>query len=228
LNSLPRPAGRVGAVGVVCLLFFLSPLLDAYEVPLSPASLHEAWTLGQRNDQMTAKFLASYVKELAEGVQTNLHTAEVEVLTPFVQVVDESGQHPSGYTEAQAVQDYHQRGDTIVVRVLLMLPATYPRPKDNHSPVTQSQASATELRPENFWQNFHFNVKQHGRLLAPRSIKSKPVYSAATKEAPAVLDGATVWLQYDAKDVALDEIVVEVITPEAETFAATFDLKILR
>jgi hypothetical protein len=217
----------MGAVGLACLLLFLLPRLQAYEAPLSSASLHEAWILGQRNDQATAKLLSSYVKEVVEGAKSDPHIAEIEVLTPFVQVVDQSRQNLSGYTEPQAVQEYHQRGDTVVIRVLLMLPAAYPR-KDSRGPVTRSQRDTTELRPENFWQNFRFNVRQHGRLLAPRSIQNKPVYSAATKDAPSVLDGATVWLQYDAKDVASDKIVVEVITPDAKAIATTFDLKSLR
>jgi hypothetical protein len=231
LISVPRRAGRIAAVGVSCvscLLLFLLPRLQAYEAPLSSASLQEAWTLGQRDDQATANLVSEYVKQVAEGPQTAPRIAEIEVLTPFLQVVDQSRQKLSGYTELQAVQDYHKRGDTVVIRVLLMLPAAYPRPKDSRSPVTPSHEETTDLRSENFWQTFRFNVKQHGRPLVPRSIQSKPVYSAATKDAPSVLDGTTVWLQYDAKDVASDEIVVEIITPGGKTIATTFLLNTLR
>jgi hypothetical protein len=52
--------------------------------------------------------------------------------------------------------------------------------------------------------------------------------SSATKEAPAALDGANVWLEFDAKDVASDETEVEVVTPDTKTVSATFDLKKLR
>jgi hypothetical protein len=43
-----------------------------------------------------------------------------------------------------------------------------------------------------------------------------------------VLDGATVWLEYDAKDVASEGTVVKVTTPDSKTISATFDLKKLR
>jgi len=43
-----------------------------------------------------------------------------------------------------------------------------------------------------------------------------------------VLDGATIWLEYDAKDVASEETLIEVLTPESKTITATFDLKSLR
>ena len=65
-------------------------------------------------------------------------------------------------------------------------------------------------------------------MLAPRSIHNTPVYSAATKSAPSSLDGQTVWLEYDAKNVASDEILVEVTTPDAKMVTTNFDLKKLR
>ena len=69
----------------------------AYEVPLTPASLNEAYILGQRNDQATAAFLNPYSKQITEGSEVP-HIAEIEILTPFAQVVDLSRRFPSGYT----------------------------------------------------------------------------------------------------------------------------------
>jgi len=71
-------------------------------------------------------------------------------------------------------------------------------------------------------------TKQNGKLIPPRSIRKKPIDSSATKGNPAALDGANVWLEFDAKDVASDETTVEVVTREAKTVSATFDLKKLR
>jgi len=201
----------------------------AYEVPLTPASLNEAYILGQRNDQATAAFLNPYSKQITE-VSEVPHIAEIEILTPFAQVVDR--RFTSGYTEEQAARDYHQRGDTVVVRVVLMLPAAYPKPApapDQPPALPQpSPPPNAPLRPENFWQNFRFEMKQHGKTIATRFIRNKPIYSTPTKDTPAVLDGATIWLEYDAKDVASDETVVEVTTPDSKTINATFDLKTLR
>lgn len=212
-------------------LFFLlswSGSLGAYEVPLSPNALHEAWVLGQRNDQATAKFLTPYVKQITEGAPGDPHIAEIEVLTPFWQVVDQSRQELNGYTEQQAMEDYKQRGNLVVVRVLFVLPSAYPKQDGGSDNASSSYGQNTALRPENFWQNFRFNAKQRGKILPTRSIRNKPVYSAATKDAPSVLDGATVWLEYDARDVASEPVTIEVITPDAKTIAATFDLQKLR
>jgi hypothetical protein len=204
---------------------------SAYEVPLTRAALHEAYILGQRNDQATANFLNPYVKQITDNSQAP-HIAEIEILTPFAQVVDLSRRFTSGYTEEQAARDYHQRGDTVVVRILLMLPAAYPKPDTSLNqtppPPPQPPAPSTALQPENFWQNFRFETKQHGKTIPTRFIHNKPIYSTPTKDTPGVLDGATVWLEYDAKDVASDETVVEVTAPESKTINATFDLKKLR
>src|ERR1700730_5329137 len=197
-----------------------------YEAPLTSAALHDAYILGQRNDQTTASFRNPYSKQITEGSKAP-HIAEIQILTPFAQVVDLSRQFTSGYSEEQAAREYHQRGDTVVVRILLMLPAAYPKPEPSPAeapaPAPQPPAPNTALQPENFWQNFRFDTKQHGKTIPPRFIRNKPIYSTPTKDTPAVLDGATVWLEYDSKDVASDETVGEVTNTDSKTIDATFD-----
>ena len=216
---------------ITAWLAFL-PGLTAYEVPLAPASVRDAYVLGQRNDQMTADFLSPYLKQLKEEGVAGPHISEIEVLTPFTQVVDESRKNSTtGYTEQDAEQGYRKRGETLVVRVSLILPAAYPKTDPQAapgSPGASPQGQNTPLRPENFWQNFRFSVKQHGKVIATRSMRNKPIYSAATRDAPSVLVGATVWLEYDAKDAPSEPTAVEVVTPEANTISAVFDLKKLR
>jgi len=229
-RAIHRPTPRSLLALMLCLADCRA--VRAYQVPLTSASLHEAYILGQRNDQMTASFLSPYLKQITGGSQAP-RIAEIEILTPFAQVVDLSRRSTSGgYTEEQAAREYHQRGDTVVVRVLLMLPAAYPKPETvPNQPLAapqQSPPSNAALRPESFWQNFRFETKQHDKTIATRFIRNKPIYSAPTKDTPAVLDGATVWLEYDAKDVASDETVVEVTTPDSKKTNVTFDLKKLR
>jgi hypothetical protein len=202
----------------------------AFDVPLTPAQLHEAYVLGQRNDQATAAFLAPYSKPASNALEGGPHVAEIEVLTPFAQVVDKSRERANGgYSEQQAAAEYRQRGDTVVVRVRLMLPSAFPKKESGPASApapTQDQKKA--IRPENFWQNFQISMKQHDKTLVTRSIQNKPIYSAASKDAPSVLDGATVWLEYDAKSVASEPATVEIVTPDSKTIAASFDLEKLR
>lgn len=228
-NRGRRTLVRLLSLGLAFGLCF-APDLTAYEAPLNPSSLSDAWTLGQRNDQATAEFLTPYSKQFnATNVQNTPQVAEIEILTPFAQVVDESRQNLSGYSEPRAEQAYHQRGDTVIVLVRLMLPGAYPQAERSpQAPPASHGQQNSMLRPENFWRNFQFAVKQNGKVLAPRSISNKPVYSSATNAAPSTLDGQTVWLEYDAKSIAQDEITVDVTSPDAKTTTTTFDLKKLR
>ena len=110
-----------------------------------------------------------------------------------------------------------------------MLPSAFPKQESGPAsapPPTTEQKQA--LRPENFWQNFQFNLKQNGKTLTPHSVRNKPIYSAPSKNAPSVLDGATVWLEYDAKSVASESATFEIVTPDSKTISSTFDLQNLR
>jgi hypothetical protein len=122
------------------------------------------------------------------------------MLTPFAQVVDLSRRNATkGYTEQQAV-----------VEITLVLRAAYARapnqPQANPQPDENRHAS---LRPANFWQNFQFRLKQRGKVIATRSIRSQPIYSMPPKEAAPILAGATVHLEYNSKDVVSEEATVE-------------------
>jgi hypothetical protein len=217
---------RVASLAVaICLCF--SEVLGASEWPLDARALHEAWELGQRNDQETGNFLAHYLRKISGG-ESSPYTAEIEILTPYAQVVDQSRQKTTSYGEEQAVLDYRQRGNTILINLVIMLPAAYPTTGTDSRTTNAPAENNRVVRPENFWQNFQFNVKQNGKIIPSRSIRQGPIGSSATRGAPAALDGASVWLEFDAKDVASDETIVEVVAPEAKTVSATFDLKKLR
>ena len=230
MNSAPCLRAVLAALAIS----FADCCAFAYDVSLTPAALHEAYIMGQRNDQATASFLSPYLKQLAEKSRAP-HIAEIQILTPFAQVVDLSRRFTSGYSEEQAAREYRRRGDIVLVRILLLLPGAFPKPDAPAaaaSPADAQQPSPPQtsaLKPENFWHNFRFDIKQRGKTIATRFIRSnKPLYSTPTKDTPAVLDGATVWLEYDAKDVASEETLIEVLTPESKTITATFDLKSLR
>jgi hypothetical protein len=222
---------RLSVIFALALTALTIPPSQAFEPTLSPAALHDAYVLGQRNDQTTAEFLDPYSKQVTGAVDGGTpHLSEIEVLTPFALVVDESRQKLSGFSEQQALAAYHKRGDTVVIRVNLVLPAAYPeKERGAQAPAVSHDPNQTaNLRPENFWQKFQFAVKQNGKTIPTKSIHNKPVYSAATKNTPSTLDGQTVWLEYDAKSIANESISVEVNTPDGKTATTQFDLKSLR
>jgi hypothetical protein len=222
---------KIPTAMAIALCVGSSPASKAYEKQLDSRAIHEAYILGQRNDKSTGDFLAPYLTQITE-VQKDVHIAEIELLTPFAQIVDVSRQKAAdGYTEEQAIEYYKTYGNTVKVNVTIMLPSAYPKTAESKEaptpePATGAQKSA--LRPENFWQNFQFNLKQNGKTIPSRRITNQPIYSTATNTAPAVLTGENVWLEYDVKDVASELTTVEVATPEGKVIKATFDVKKLR
>lgn len=223
---------KTNIYAVIILALTLLPLsCAAYDTQLSAAAIHEAYVLGQRNDKSTGDFLAPYLSQIPEP-QNDVHIAQIELLTPYAQIVDRTRQKTTaGYSEAQATEDYKQHGSIIKVNVVLMLPAAYPKAAQTTEAPTPPPATGqqkSDIRPENFWQNFQFNLKQNGKTIPSRKINNQPIHSAATSDAPAVLDGENVWLEFDVKDVASEPATVEVVTPQGHTIKANFDLKKLR
>lgn len=217
---------------VIILALILLPLsCAAYDTQLSAAAIHEAYVLGQRNDKSTGDFLAPYLSQITEP-QNDVHIAQIELLTPYAQIVDRTRQQATaGYSEAQATEDYKQYGNIIKVNVVLMLTAAYPKSAQTTEAPTPPPATGqqkSDIRPENFWQNFQFNLKQNGKTIPSLKINNQPIYSTATKDFPAVLDGENVWLEFDVKDVAPEPAAVEVVTPQNKIIKANFDLKKLR
>jgi hypothetical protein len=228
------PSGFMRAripTAIATVLCVLSPAGRAYDNQLDSRAIHEAYILGQRNDKSTGDFLAPYLTQITEP-QNDVHIAQIELLTPYAQIVDESRRKASdGYTEEQAIQDYKAHGNTVKVNVTMMLPAAYPKTAESKEAPTPAPATGSEksaMRPENFWQNFQFNLKQNGKTIPSRGISNQPIHSTATNNAPAVLDGENVWLEFDVKDVASDLTTVEVTTPQGKVIKANFDLKKLR
>jgi hypothetical protein len=216
------------AVIILLVLALLPPPGLAYDLQLDTHAIHEAYVLGQRNDKATGDFLAPYLSQITES-QNGAHIAEIELLTPYAQIVDQSRQKTAGgYSEAQAAEDSKGHGNTVKVNIVIMLPTAYPQTEETSPTPPATGAEKSALRPENFWQNFRFTLKQHGKAIPSRNISNHPIHSTATNNAPAVLDGENVWLEFDVKDIASEETVVEVLTPEAKVIKATFDLKKLR
>ena len=118
-------AAAFGVVGrALARPLFLFATAVAYEVPLDPHSVRDAYFLGQRNDEKTARFLDAYVKHLPPP-EKGPDISEIQLLTPYAQVVELSRQKTVGYSAQQAEQDYRERGDRIRVRVRIEFTATY-------------------------------------------------------------------------------------------------------
>jgi hypothetical protein len=223
---MTRAATR--SVGFFAIVFLASLAALAYEVPLDSHSIREAYFLGQRNDEKMSRFLDAYVKHLPLP-RKGPYVSEVRLLTPYAQVVDLSRQRTTGYSAQQAEQDYHDRGDTILVLVRIELTPTYGLADARSSAEHSGAAVGYALRPEDFWKDFKIGLSQNDKWIDPLDIHGEPTYSPLNAGASGrVMDGALVYLEFNASDIASGGVSVEVFTPDDQHVVATFDLEKLR
>jgi hypothetical protein len=216
---------RPGAFAAAFTGFFaISHALVAYEMPLEPHSIREAYFLGQRNDEKMAKVLELYTRHLPLP-EKGPYISEIKLLTPYAQVVDVSRQRTVGYSAQQAEQDYRERGDTIVVFVRIEFTATYSYLQAVASANRVAAEEGITLQTQDFWKDFRLGLSQHNSWVEPFYQQGEPFY---TREYGGGLAGAVVWLEYNAHDVASAEASVEVFAPGGEHRVAKFDLEKLK
>ena len=83
-RSVGNTHGTLRLVFVTCLTV---QALKAYQYPLPPGAVHEAYVLGRRNDRATADFLAPYVTPCT-GPEVSCFVTQAKILTPFAKVID--------------------------------------------------------------------------------------------------------------------------------------------
>jgi hypothetical protein len=180
----------------------------AYSHRLTESEVRDAYFLGQDSERATA-FLSRYVQNLPVP-DSGPHVAQIELRTPYAQVVAISQQHPTGYSAQQAVEDYKARGNTILVRAQVMFTPTYSN------------------RPDDFWQDVSIALIQGDRI-APKNVSGQRVYTGqpiytANRDGTSWVIGADIYGVFDAAGLSSDPVQVEVVPPEGAPAHATFDL----
>jgi hypothetical protein len=178
----------------------------AYEHPLSNEGVRDAYFVGQ-NVMTVNKFLSQYLQALPVP-HTGPHIAEIELSTPYAQVVEVSAQHSVGYSDLQAAEDYRKRGDFIAVRVKIMFTPTYTG------------------RTAGFWRGVSVELVQNKKHMAATTIDGQPIYAGG--DGGSLLIGADVFAKFSVAGVESDSLKVEVLPPEGPPVHATFDLNSLR
>ncbi|HKM83148.1 MAG TPA: hypothetical protein VJY15_19585 [Candidatus Acidoferrum sp.] len=200
----------------------LPPLL-AYDTDLSDTAVREAYFLGQRNDEKTRAFFEPYTRHLPLP-KSGPYISEIHLLTPLAQVVQVSSRTTTGYSAQQAQLDYQERGDSLLLEVHIEFTPTY----NQIDAVRPSSKNGAEkeivMRAEDFWQDFRYGIKQKEDWIDPRSMHGEPEYGSSDSYGSAVLIGAWVYLDYDARTVPSDDTEVHVFTHGGPDVSVTFDL----
>jgi hypothetical protein len=211
------------AASLVAAILVLSLPGFSFDRDLSPQAVREAYFLGQRNDDEMAQVLAPYTKHLALP-EKGPYISEINLSTPYAQIIDASRLRTGRYSAQQAQQDYRDRGDTLLVFVRIEFTATYSYPQAVASANRVAKEQGISLQPQDFWKDFCLGLSQDGNWIEPRNEHAEAVYNRGEGG----LGGAVVWLEFDARDVASTGASVEVETPGGQHIVAPFDLTRLR
>jgi hypothetical protein len=199
------------------LLPLIAASAAAYDHPLDSSAIRNAYFLGSSNSE-SVTFLSKY-KQTLPPPKTGPYIAEMEVRTPFAQVVVSSREHSLGYSPMQAGQDYKKDPDTLQVRIQIR----YPRPS-TLLPPRACQGVNRMISVQDCFHDFEFRFNQSADLQPIRSY-GVPIYSGGDSSE---LTGGDVWFTLPAAGVASAPLRVTVSTPDGQEIFATFDLAALR
>lgn len=250
------PSSLRSCLAVLAAGLLFVPFSSAFQSPLSDEDIRDAYFLGQRNDEATARAFVSYLKMLPEP-KSGPYISEVEVYTPYSQLVERSRLHSVGYSAQQAKKDYRATPDSLFVRIRIDFTATYGAFELYRSGrlLESPKGSSSDARPD-YHRDFRAGLSQKGEWIEPLSIQlamagwpaighvpfpdytpflSPASFHSGSRGSSRSYQGSAycflgwnVWLQYDASDVDSSDATVEVLTTDGQHVSVPFDLSRLR
>ena len=217
------PASRPILALVTSTLLLSTPAL-ALDTALSDQAVREAYFLGQRTDQKIVDFFSAYTHHLPFP-KAGPYVSEIQLLTPYAQVVELSHQNTAGYSAQQAWKDYQDRGDLIRVRVRLEFTPTYTAVALQQKHKRSTEGDRFTPRALDFWKDndFAYVLRQGEKTIEANAVDGQPIYSENS-----TFVGAYVWLTYRAEEVDSVKTEVEVFAPGEQHVVSSFDLSSLR
>jgi hypothetical protein len=210
---------RTPVLPIMAIMLF-ALVADAREHPLTENSIGEAYSLARRNNKTMDKFLAQYFKRLPQP-QNGPYISDIEIQTPYVQVVWRVRDNPMVYSKRQAEKDYGYPFDEFLVRVRITFTPTYP------AYFTDASHKGRYIqRPGDFWREFKIHVLQENEI-ATKDASFTPTFTYAD-EGPGIWTGGDVTLKFDGSQLNSDPMRVEVLTPDGQTVKVKFNLITLR
>jgi len=208
----------------------------AFDTPLSEQAIREAYFLGQRGDESTARLLAKYTKILPVP-SSGPHIASITFFTPFALAVQSSSQHGAGYSAQQAQLDHRSQAEFVRVIVQIELTPSYgaliPAPTGSRS----GASTGYVLRPYDFWKDFDVRIFSPAVRANDSDENAQPLRLFSSHGEPDVfcgdhgrceLTGATLYFDLLATSFESGDATIEVFPPEGEPLAIDFDLSSLR
>jgi hypothetical protein len=199
-------------------LFAAQPAV-AYEYPLSPDAIREAYFLGKANPSKREAFFAKYTQHLARP-KSGPYISLIRVITPYAYVVERTARLRN-FLAPDAQQQFYGKPIALRIRVHIVLTPTYGFQE-------RSRGSGVALRSPDFWRDFTVHLIQRGNEIQPIAARGAPDYAFAAQGSSSVLIGADINVQYDPAEVRSAPTTIVVDSPDGQQITASFDLSKVR
>ena len=200
-------------LAILAARLLLTSGASALDAPLSDEAVREAYFLGQRRDDTTARFLEIY-RRYFPVPESGPHVFVVELFTPYAQAVESSSKQGAGYSAQQARKDYQVRGDSLRVSVHVRYTSTH----GAGFPYSQNRVH---------WKDFQVRLALGGKSLKARSVGYEGTLMG-TGDGGARPTGFIVRQDYDVPNATSTDATIEIDTPDGQHVVASFDLSSLR
>jgi hypothetical protein len=199
-------------------LFAAQPAV-AYDYPLSPNAIRDAYFLGKASPAKREAFFANYTRHFVRP-KSGPYISLIRVITPYAYVVERTARLYN-LTAPDAQQQFYRKPIALRVRVHISLTPTY-------GFQVRSPDGGMTLRSPDFWRDFKVRLIQRGNMIQPLAARGAPDYAFAGEGSSSVLVGADINVQYDPARVRSGPATIVVDAPDGQQITATFDLSSLR
>ncbi|HEV2618173.1 MAG TPA: hypothetical protein VGU63_16360 [Candidatus Acidoferrales bacterium] len=193
------------SVAILIGLILASQAAYAYHYPLRSESIRDAYFLGERNNFQTTECLLQYVNHFSERQNGRYFIAEVQIATPYQQIILRGQRNTPGDSEVQTETDLRYQPLNFIVRVRIELNFA------NHDIPKQPNAWP-ELSPD-----LAIHVTQR-HALTSISETHEGIYNHHA------LVGWLFELQFDAAKISSAPLHISVKTPDGQIQEVEFDM----
>jgi hypothetical protein len=150
---------RLTSFSALILSLLLIPCASGFDVPLSQEAVRDAYFLGQHNDQSTLSFFSQYVKTLS-APKKGAYISEVEIYTPYSQIIEHSRRLSGAYSAQQAELDYRHSHNKLYVRIRINFTDTYGALELYRSAKGDKELSGKDEPLPDFYRDFRVGLSQ--------------------------------------------------------------------
>jgi hypothetical protein len=194
---------------ILVSFLFAAPALAGYEYPVQSPEIRDAYFLGERANYQTTDFLSAYAYRFTQPQKGEYIISEIDVLTPYAQIVQRGAHQTPGDSEVQVETDLRAHALRFLVKVSVYFNDAI---VDATPGVNGTQGSG---------QTFSARLSQ-AHEIKPLQTRIEPIYGT---HGPG---GIILTLEFDPAKIISAPMHITVHTPDGRSVSADFDLSKLK